>query len=59
MFYHDDGVAVVEEFFQDEEESFDVFGVESDGWLVEEVEGVAFVGFQEVGDEFESLGFTT
>lgn len=67
VFDDDDGVAFVDEAMEDIDESGDVLLMESDGRFLDEIEiGVcrAHVGdlwsaFDELSDEFETLGFSS
>ena len=63
----DDGVSFVNEAVEDEDELFDIVGVETDAWLLDEVEVVRllcafadrFSAFCEFANEFDALGFAT
>jgi hypothetical protein len=55
VFDHDDGVTVFQKPSQDLKQTLDILGMETHGRLIEEVQGMAFVRFQEMRDEFETL----
>ena len=59
VFDDDDGIATCDEALEHVHEHFDVFEMETSGWLVEDVEGVARVAFGEFGGEFDALAFAT
>ena len=65
VFDDDDGVAFVDEAVEDVDEAGDILLVEADGGFFDEVEigdgffdvGGSGAAFDELGDEFEALGF--
>ena len=57
MFYDDDGVAQVAQFLEGTDEAFVVALVETDGWLVEDVEHVDELG-TDLRGETDALALT-
>lgn len=51
------GVAAVDEFAEDFEQTADVVGMEAGGRLVEDIEGLAGAAASEFGGELNALGF--
>ncbi len=59
VFDHHDTISFVQEFLKDEEEFVDVLRMKSDGRFIEEVNGMSFVLFEQMFDEFEPLAFSS
>lgn len=57
MLDDDHGVAAVDEFTKDFEQTADIVGVEAGGRLVEDIEGLAGTAASELSGELDALGF--
>ena len=58
MLNDDDGVAAVNEFLENTEKNLDVFGVETGGGFVEDVESLSCGFLGEFGGKFHALTLT-
>ncbi|MNJ81959.1 hypothetical protein D3C77_810540 [compost metagenome] len=59
MLDHDDRVAVVAQSMQYIEQLLDVREVQTGGWLVEDVQGLAGIALGQLAGQFHPLGLTT